>query len=120
MPACRQLVRSTGRERYGPAALVPMRDLVADSGLGFPAGFLDAAQGTAPRPATDRDAALLALIQQAASNGADELELTDQVISALAVASPDQMIVPDRVELAFEVHARTASDIDRGQFLLWV
>jgi thiopeptide-type bacteriocin biosynthesis protein len=108
------------RERYGPAALVPMRDLVADSGLGFPAGFLDAAQGTAPRPATDRDAALLALIQQAASNGADELELTDQVISALAVASPDQMIVPDRVELAFEVHARTASDIDRGQFLLWV
>lgn len=108
------------RELYGPGALVPVQDLVADSGLGFPAGFLGAACGRAARPVMDRDAALLALLQEIANDRIPELELTEQAIAALSVAEPGQMVVPDRVELAFEVHARSPADIDHGRFELWV
>src|SRR5207253_2868750 len=65
------------RTRYGPGALVPARELVADSGLGYPSGYLGAPRA---RPAwrllTERDAALLALIQQATLAGAEEIVLT--------------------------------------------
>lgn len=108
------------RERYGPGAPVPVRDLVADSGLGLPAGFLGAACGRAARPFTDRDAAVLALLQEAANDCAPELELTEQVIAALIVAEPGQVVFPDRVELVFEVHAQSPADVDDGKFQLWV
>ncbi|HVV21361.1 MAG TPA: lantibiotic dehydratase, partial [Pseudonocardiaceae bacterium] len=44
--------------RYGPGALVPVRDLLADSGLGYPTGYLGAPRARpAWRVLTDRDAA---------------------------------------------------------------
>jgi hypothetical protein len=51
------------KQRYGPGALVPVRELVADSGLGYPDGYLGAPPPPAWRTLTERDAALLALIQ---------------------------------------------------------
>jgi thiopeptide-type bacteriocin biosynthesis protein len=107
------------RERYGPGARVPLRELVVDSGLGYPAGFLGAACARAARPVTDRDAVLLALLQET-STGGGELVLTEQVVSALATGSPDEAVLPDRVELAFEVRAGSCGDIDRGRFELWI
>lgn len=109
------------RARYGPGALVPVRDLVADSGLGYPAGYLGAPRARpAWRVLTDRDAALLALIQQATMTGASEIVLADADIEALTVGEHTDVVVPQRIELGIEVHASSTAAIDRGEFGLRV
>jgi len=109
------------RARYGPGALVPVRELVADSGLGYPAGYLGAPRARpAWRVLTDRDAALLALIQQAALTGAREVELTDADVEALTVGEHADAVPPQRIELGVEVHAASTAAIDRGEFGLRV
>jgi lantibiotic biosynthesis protein len=109
------------RARYGPGALVPVRDLVADSGLGYPAGYLGAPRARpAWRVLTDRDAALLALIQQATLTGAQEIELTDADVEALAVGEHADAVPPQRIELGVEVYAASTAAIDRGEFGLRV
>lgn len=107
-------------DRYGIGAVVPARDVVADSGLGFPAGFLGAPRPPAARALTERDGTLLDLIQQAAVDGRAEIELTESVIRALTVGDHAQMIPPARVELAFQLHAASPDALARGQFQLWV
>jgi thiopeptide-type bacteriocin biosynthesis protein len=108
------------RDRYGAGAVVPVRDVVADSGLGYPAGFLDASRRQAARVISERDAAVLALLQQAAVDGRTEIELTESTISELSVGDPDEMIPPPRVELAFQLHAASLEALAEGQFELWV
>lgn len=108
------------RDRYGAGAVIPVRDVVADSGLGFPAGFLGASRGQAVRALAERDETLLALIQQAVVDGCDEIELTEPVIRGLAVGDHTEMIPPPRVELAFQLHASCPDALARGQFQLWV
>jgi lantibiotic biosynthesis protein len=109
------------KERYGPGALVPVRELVADSGLGYPDGYLDAPP---PRPSwrtlTERDAALLALIQRAALDGSDEISLTRDDIGALTTGAHDAVVAPSWCEVAFALHARSASAVDAGEFELRV
>lgn len=107
--------------RYGPSAVVPVLELVADSGLGYPAGYLGAPKARPTwRMVTERDAALLALIQRAERERSDEIELTESTIKALTAAERGESIPPQRVELAFDLHATTTSDIDRGRFELWI
>lgn len=108
------------RERYGPGAVIPVQDVVADSGLGLPAGFLGAPRGHAVRVLAERDERLLTLIQQAVLDGHSEIELTEPVIRALAVGDHAEMIPPARVELAFQLHATCPEALARGQFQLWV
>ncbi|MBP2323798.1 thiopeptide-type bacteriocin biosynthesis protein [Kibdelosporangium banguiense] len=109
------------RARYGPGALVPVRDLVADSGLGYPAGYLGAPRARpAWRVLTDRDAALLALIQQATLTGAREIELTDADVEALTVGEHADAVPPQRIELGVEMYAASTAAIDRGEFRLRV
>ncbi|HZD14688.1 MAG TPA: lantibiotic dehydratase family protein, partial [Pseudonocardiaceae bacterium] len=72
-------------DRYGVGATVPVCDVVADSGLGFPAGFLGAPRPLAPRSVTERDITLLAMIQQATAEGRTEIALTEQTMRELAV-----------------------------------
>lgn len=108
------------RERYGAGAVVAVRDVVADSGLGYPAGFLDAARREAARALTERDASLLALIQQAAVDGRTEIELTERLIGELTVGDPAEMIPPPRVELAFQLHAACVDALPRHEFELWI
>jgi thiopeptide-type bacteriocin biosynthesis protein len=107
------------RARYGPGALVAVRDLVADSGLGYPPGYLGAPRA---RPAwrilTDRDAHLLALIQRAVLVGAAEIFLSDADIEALTVGDPTAVVAPPRIELGVTVHAASATHLDRGDFEL--
>ncbi|WP_233606742.1 lantibiotic dehydratase [Micromonospora sp. Llam0] len=106
-------------ERYGPHALVPVRDVVdADIGLGFPAGY----RGAPPTPAavlTPRDRKLLALTQNAALRRQHEIVLDDTAIGDLADGVPRIRIRPS-TELTVTVQARTVQDLDQGTFQLVV
>src|SRR5262249_15359033 len=102
-------------------ALVPVRVLVADSGLGYPSGYLGAPRARpAWRMLTERDTALLALIQQATLDGAEEIALTDADIEALTVGEHGDIVPPQRVELGVEVWAASTTAVDRGDFQLRV
>ncbi|MDG4820215.1 lantibiotic dehydratase [Micromonospora sp. WMMD956] len=107
------------RDRYGPGALVPVRDLVADSGLGYPTGFLGAPRARpAWRMLTERDVRLAALIQKATLDGTDEIRLTDADIDALTVGHHATAVPPCRLELGFAVYAASAEKVDRGDYEL--
>lgn len=109
------------RSRYGVGALVPVRDLLADSGLGYPTGFLGAPRAHPSwRNLTDRDAAILALVQRAAMDGQDEIVLTDADLTALTVGNPGDVAPPPRVEIGVTILADSAAAVDRGNFLLHV
>ncbi|MCZ4603496.1 lantibiotic dehydratase [Streptomyces sp. Lzd4kr] len=105
------------RARYGVGALVPVMDLVSDSGLGLPAGYLGSERGAAPKQLTDRDELLLSLVQEVNLEGRDELRLTDATVEALekAAGGDERLFVP-RVEAAFEVHAPSTTALARGYF----
>ncbi|TFE24661.1 lantibiotic dehydratase [Frankia sp. B2] len=105
------------RARYGTGALVPVLDLVSDSGLGLPAGFLGSARETIPRQLSERDEKLMALVQEATIAGG-ELALTDAVIDHLCADSATGPVLPPRTEVAFEIHAATAQDLSAGRFQL--
>ncbi|WP_431932788.1 lantibiotic dehydratase [Nonomuraea jabiensis] len=107
--------------RYGPGAVVPVKELVADSGLGFPSGYLGAPRARPTwRMLTERDAHLLALIQKAAMTGTDQITLTEADIQALTVGDHDTVVPPQRVELGVTLHATSTEAINRGDFDLRV
>ncbi|MFJ2444315.1 lantibiotic dehydratase [Streptomyces sp. NPDC087658] len=108
------------RLRYGAGAVVPVTDLVADSGLGWPAGYLGSAWPSAPQTFTTRDEALLALVQNALLDGRDEIMLTHHTVESLVVGDPDETTAPPLVELAFQLHSDSAEAVGRGRFALWV
>ncbi|MFC4035057.1 lantibiotic dehydratase [Streptomyces polygonati] len=104
------------RARYGAGAQVPVTDLVSDSGLGLPAGYLGSERGRPPKLLTDRDETLLALLQPVLMQGRSELVLTDKVIDALAEAAGTEPHFVPRVETAFEIHPLSVTDLARGAF----
>ncbi|AXI77470.1 lantibiotic dehydratase [Peterkaempfera bronchialis] len=108
------------RARYGTGALVPVLDLVADSGLGLPADYQGAALGRPPRQVTERDEKLLALIQQALLERREEIVLTKEVIADLALGQDAELIPVPRVEIAVEIHAASLEALARGAFRLVV
>lgn len=108
------------RARYGIGALVPVLNLVADSGLGLPADYLGSSRGRAPSQLTERDEKLLAMIQRATLNGSDEIVLTDHVIEDLAASDPADLHLPTRTEMAVEIRAHSAEALSRGRFTLAV
>lgn len=104
------------RARYGAGARVPVLELVSDSGLGLPAGYLGSGRGSPPKLLTDRDEALLALLQPVLMEGRSELVLTEKTITALADAAGTEPHFAPRVETAFEIHASSPADLARGAF----
>lgn len=108
------------RARYGPGAVVPVGELVADSGLGLPADYLGAGRGRAPRPFAVRDEQLVALVQKALLDDTDEIVLTDAMIDALAGESAADMQMPQRAEICVTVLAESTDAVDRGDFRLIV
>ncbi|MGH3278552.1 MAG: lantibiotic dehydratase family protein, partial [Trebonia sp.] len=109
------------RDRYGPGAVVGVRDLVADSGLGYPDGYLGTPrQRPLWRMLTHRDAALLAMIQQAVLAGNAEIRLTDADVTALTYGDQAGIVPPQRAEIGVSLHARSAAELDRGDFELRV
>lgn len=106
--------------RYGTGAVLPVLDLVADSGLGLPAEYLGSPWGRAVRAVTEREEQMLTLIQEAAMGGGDEIVLTDEVIERLSAGDGTEVSLPSRVEIAVEVCAASLEALNRGRFVLWV
>lgn len=104
------------RARYGVGAHVPVTELISDSGLGLPAGYLGSERGRPPTLLTDRDETLLSLLQDALMEGRGELVLTDEVINALADAARTEPHFVPRIETAFEIHAPSTTALTRGAF----
>ncbi|WP_328465856.1 lantibiotic dehydratase [Streptomyces sp. NBC_00448] len=105
------------RDRYGPGAVVPVTDLVADSGLGLPTGYDGVTRESVPKAHTARDDVLLALVQRAFMEGRNELLLTKETVATLeAAAGSDERIPAPRVEAGFEIHARSGAALARGDF----
>lgn len=116
-----QQYRNRFLERYGPHAVVPVTELVADTGLGFPAGYRDAPWNTpAERPFSQRDATVMAWAQRAAWQHRREIVLDDDAIADLDVASGDEVTVQPHTELRVRVHAASRAALDRGGFELAV
>lgn len=107
-------------ERYGPGAVVPVRDLVSDGGLGFPAGYRGSQYEQRPPALTDRDRLLLSLVQRATMSGVGEIALDEDLVDALQTTDPATIQVPAHTELSFQVHASTREAVDRGDFDLMV
>lgn len=107
-------------DRFGDGAAVPLLELVADSGLGYPAGYSASALDAAARPFTSRDEVLLALIQKAAAAGDEQIVLTEPVINALTTAARHPPQLPSRIEVGVEVRATSCGSVDRGIFELAV
>ncbi|MDQ8706951.1 lantibiotic dehydratase [Streptomyces sp. LHD-70] len=105
-------------ERFGIGSMVPLQDVVADSGIGFPDGY----PGTVPaerRPVSERDEALVRLAQAAVLDGRDEVVLDESVIADLAQGA-DPVRLPPHMELAVRVHADSAEGLEHGAFQLEV
>ncbi|MFB6904015.1 lantibiotic dehydratase [Streptomyces bacillaris] len=104
-------------ERYGIGTMVPLADVVADSGTGYPDGY-PGAPASARRPRVSaRDDALVRLAQAAALDGRDEVVLTDEQIEALDVG-PDEPRLPPHLEIGVRVHAAGLEELQRGRFRL--
>ena len=101
-------------DRYH-GSLVPVRELLhPDHGLGPPPGYGAPARNIT----TERDRRLLALAQEAALRGAEEVVLDDQLLHDLAPgtrASP-----PDHTELHLRVDSPSPAALDSGRFGLAV
>ncbi|KOX27118.1 hypothetical protein ADK67_14540 [Saccharothrix sp. NRRL B-16348] len=105
------------RARYGTGALVPVLDLVADSGLGLPAGYIGSGRERGTRQMSERDDKLLALVQQATMTGG-EIVLTADLVEHLASAPLDPQRLPARTEVAFTIRAGCPEDMSAGRFVL--
>lgn len=102
------------RAQYGVGATVPVLDLVADGGLGWPAGYTGSERRKAPTVLTDRDAVMLRLLQQ---TGHGDLVLDEPTITELVeAAGVDEPLYTDRCELGFEVHAPSTRALVEGEF----
>ncbi|WP_289008090.1 lantibiotic dehydratase [uncultured Thermomonospora sp.] len=107
-------------ERYGPRALVPVLDAVdADTGIGYPAGYLGGPAGSADDALSERDAKLAALAQRAALRRRHEIVLDDALVADLAVTDLPARVQPT-TELTVRVHTADARSLARGEFTLSV
>ncbi|MCX4884794.1 lantibiotic dehydratase [Streptomyces sp. NBC_00847] len=107
-------------DRYGNEALVPVLDLVADSGLGLPAGFLGSERARPPYEVTDRDEKILRLLQGAMLGGRRELVLTRATIADLTADHTEPLLPVPRAEIAVEIHAPTLEAVQGGDYRLLV
>ncbi|WP_432010672.1 lantibiotic dehydratase [Streptomyces cucumeris] len=108
------------RARYGAGAMVPVLDLVADSGLGLPADYLGADRTRAPRQLVERDETILSLLQQAMLDDSPEIVLTKATVSELAAGDTDLFLPVPRAEVAVEIHAASLDAIQHSDYRLLI
>ena len=106
-------------ERYGIGTMVPLQEVVADSGVGYPDGYPGTPPGARRPRLSARDDALVRLAQAAALDGRDEVVLTGELIDALDVG-PDDPRVPLHLEVGVRIHAPSVSELQCGRFRLEV
>ncbi|MGK4582192.1 lantibiotic dehydratase [Kitasatospora sp. HPMI-4] len=105
-------------ERYGRGALVPLLDMVADSGIGWPDGYPGARSAEPPR-FDERDEVLAALAQRAALDGEREVVLDEALLTVLDLG-PQEPRLPPHLEISFCLHARDQQALNDGEFHLSV
>ncbi|WP_436776762.1 lantibiotic dehydratase [Yinghuangia sp. YIM S09857] len=99
-------------ERYGQGTLVPLLDVVSDSGIGWPDGYPGTDAAPQP-PVSDRDRILLALVQHATARGDAEVVVTTALLDALA---SDEVRPPPHLEVAVRVLAADEDAVARSRF----
>ncbi|MGZ3113525.1 lantibiotic dehydratase [Streptomyces sp. H62] len=104
-------------ERYGIGTMVPLQEVVADSGIGYPEGYPGTSPGARRSRLCARDDTLGRLAQTAALDGCDEVVLTDELIAALD-AGPDEPRLPPHLEVGARIHADSVDALLRGRFRL--
>ncbi len=104
-----------------PGAVVPVEQLVdSTAGLGFPCHFGTTGQSALAGELSGRDEWLLALAQQAALDGAQEVVLDDDALDALTVVGRDEARSVPHVDVWVEVRAPTTTALTEGAFTLAV
>ncbi|MFI5803349.1 lantibiotic dehydratase [Streptomyces sp. NPDC051561] len=106
-------------ERYGIGTMVPLKEVVADSGTGFPDGYPGTPPDRRRRRLSERDDVLVGLAQAAALDGCDEVVLTDELIASLDIG-PEHPRVPPHLEVGVRVLAASTEELHRGRFRLEV
>lgn len=109
-------------ERYGTHTLVPLLELVDPAaGIGFPADYPNSILTTPTDGITARDEKLLALAWQAMADGAREIVLDTDTLTALTIGSSNTPVRgAPHVELAARIHAADLDALDRGDYLITV
>lgn len=119
-PAWREY-HSRFMDRYGPGAVVPVEQCVdPTAGLGFPRHFRVTGQPELVGELSGRDERLLALAQQAALDGAQEVVLDDDALDALATVGRDEVRPIPNADIWVEVRAPTTTALTEGAFTLAV
>lgn len=106
-------------ERYGIGTMVPLQEVVADSGTGYPDGYPGAPAGARRQRVSARDDALVRLAQAAALDGRGEVVLTDELIASLNTGPNEPRLSP-HLEIGVRVHAASLEELQRGRFRLEV
>ncbi|MFE2842560.1 lantibiotic dehydratase [Streptomyces scopuliridis] len=104
-------------ERYGIGTMVPLNNVVADSGTGFPDGYPGTQTAEDRSRLSERDDTLVRLAQAAALDCRDEVVLTDDLITAMDLG-PERPRVPPHLEVGVRVHAASVEELHRGRFRL--
>lgn len=107
-------------QRFGPGALVPLLELVADSGLGWPDGYPGTSMSASRPLRTSRDESLVALAQNAALDGRVEVVLDAALLAELDQADAGPVQLPSDLELCTRVQATSLAALERGDFHLTV
>ena len=106
-------------ERFGIGSMVPVLDVVADSGIGYPDGYPGSAAAERRAPVSSRDEALVWLAQKAVLDGRDEVVLDEELMASLALG-PDRIRLPPHLEVGIRVHAASTASLQQGDFRLEV
>ncbi|MEU4300299.1 lantibiotic dehydratase [Kitasatospora aureofaciens] len=106
-------------ERFGRGALVPLLDMVADSGIGWPDGY-PGARSAEPARFGERDEILATLAQRAALDGQREVLLDEQLLGVLDLGPAEGPRLPPHLEVVFGLHAASRQALDKGEFWLEV
>lgn len=106
-------------QRYGIGTMVPLQEVVADSGIGYPDGYPGSPAGARRPRLSARDDALVRLAQAAVLDGRDEALLTDELVAVLDVG-PEEPRLPPHLEVGVRVHAASLGELQCGRFRLEV
>lgn len=107
-------------ERFGAGTLVPLLELVADSGIGWPDGYPGASAALRRPQHPRRDEALLTLAQTAALDGRVEVILDEALIAELEPTGTGPARLPSHLELCARVDATSIEALGRGDFRMTV
>jgi len=106
---------------FGAGAFVPVEQVVdSTTGLGFPCHYGESESAIRSTPLSRRDELLLALAQQAALDGAQEVILDDGILDRIAGDEFEGVQPATHVELCAQVRSPSLAALASGQFTLAV